>query len=383
MKLLINTSNLYVGGGVQVALSFINELKEINSKYEFYILLSSEINKHIHQSEYSSNFNFYLINQSPASLKTRKTVVSKLFKLEKQIKPDIVFTVFGPSYWRPKSIHLLGFADGWVYNPSSFAYQKLNFFKQLKMRLLVRYKSYYLKKDADFYVLETNDAKKKLSKTIHINKKNIHVIGNTYSSFFNKKELLSKENEYYINLPKKEHDEFRLVYIAHNHANKNIQIINDLIIYLKGYNITFVLTLDKLSFERIFSKSNINIINLGPINQKSCPSIYAQCDALFAPTLLETFSAAYPEAMKMGKPILTSSYSFAKDICQDAGVYFNPLDPKDISEKIKQVANDEKLRKELIKKGKKRIELFETAKTRAKKYVNLCESLVNKEKGEK
>ena len=119
------------------------------------------------------------------------------------------------------------------------------------------------------------------------------------------------------------------------------------------------------------------IINLGKIVQKGCPSVYKQCDALFAPTLLETFSAAYPEAMKMRKPILTSKYSFAKDLCGDAALYFDPLDPKDIAQKIKQLIGNEILQKIMIENGEKKLMSFETARSRAEKYISICEEIVN------
>ena len=50
---------------------------------------------------------------------------------------------------------------------------------------------------------------------------------------------------------------------------------------------------------------------------------------IFLPTLLKVFIAAYPEAMKIEKPIMTSNYSFATDVCQDSALYFDPLDSKD------------------------------------------------------
>ena len=158
---------------------------------------------------------------------------------------------------------------------------------------------------------------------------------------------------------------------------KNFKIISDLVPLLEGGNIKFILTLDQRSFSSLFKKSSSQVINLGPVKQKSCPSLYAQCDALFLPTLLEIFSASYPEAMKMKLPILTSNYSFAKDICRDAALYFDPLSAKDIAAKIKLLANDKSLQKELIKKGEKRVKEFETARSRAEKYLALCEKIVD------
>jgi len=379
MKLIINTSNLYVGGGLQVALSFINELREIKSTHEYHIFLSQATDKQIDKSLFSDNFHFYLINRSPASLKTRKQIVAQLNALEEEIKPDVVFSVFGPSYWKPKAKHVMGFADGWVYNPESVAYSRLPLFRRLKMRLHGKYKSYYLKKDAEFFVVETNDAKNKLTNVVGLSKSNIFVVGNTYSKIFDDENYVNPDNESYLHLPAKEDDEFRLVYIAHNHANKNLQVINEVIPLLENHNVKFVLTLDEQSYQGIFPTPTEHIIDLGPIAQNACPSVYAQSDALFAPTLLETFSAAYPEAMKMEKPILTSGYSFARDICQDAAIYFDPLNPKEIAKKIITLKENKTLQKELILKGKERLQSFETATSRAEKYITLCENILQGE----
>jgi glycosyltransferase involved in cell wall biosynthesis len=382
MKLLINTSNLYIGGGLQVALSFLNELKQIQETHDYHVFLSLAVNLQIDQNTFPNNFYFYMIDKSPSKLISRNKIVSMLNNLEREIDPDVVFTVFGPAYWRPKTLHLLGFADGWVYNPNSVAYDKLSLSKRLKMRAHSKYKAFYIKRDADYFVIETEDAKKKLSKTVGIEEEKITVIGNTCSGVFEDQLYLNETNEYYFSLAEKKADEFRLLFIAHNHPAKNLAIIVQILPLLAGYNVKFVLTLDKDSYTRIFSRihDQDKIINMGPIPHKSCPSLYSQCDALFAPTLLETFSAAYPEAMKMAKPILTSDYSFAHDVCQDAALYFDPLDPKNIAEKIKKLIHDTTLQHELVEKGKKRVQEFETAKSRAEKYITLCENLIEKEK---
>ena len=75
MKIIINTSNLYVGGGIYVALSFINELKQINKTHKYHIFLSQVMNERIDSEEFPDNFHFYSIENSPASLKTRKIII--------------------------------------------------------------------------------------------------------------------------------------------------------------------------------------------------------------------------------------------------------------------------------------------------------------------
>ena len=77
----------------------------------------------------------------------------------------------------------------------------------------------------------------------------------------------------------------------------------------------------------------------------------------------------------MGKPILTSDLNFAKTVCQDAAFYFDPLDSRDIAEKIIRLMKDELLYKELVLKGKNRVELFPDSSHRARKYIEICKKI--------
>jgi glycosyltransferase involved in cell wall biosynthesis len=273
----------------------------------------------------------------------------------------------------------MGFAVPWVLQKDSVAYGELSFLKRIKMRLWVEYVSYYAKRDTSHYTIETEDGKNRLSNVLKIPKENISVVGNSYSSIFDDKSYLSEANADYITLPDKEKDEFRLLLISHNHPHKNLKIINEVTPLLKDINIKFILTVDEESYQELFPNRNEQVLNLGPVKQNSCPSLYKQCDAIFLPTLLEVFSAAYPEAMKMQKPILTSNYSFATDICQDAALYFDPLDPSDIAQKIRQLVSDHTLQKDLVAKGNKRVKEFETARSRAIKYLDICQQIIEGE----
>jgi len=381
MKIVINTSNLYQGGGLQVALSFINELKSMDKKHDYHLFLSQALNNQINQASFAENFIFYLLEATPAKLQNRKKIVQELDNLEKSIQPNIVFSIFGPSYWKPQSKHLMGFANGWVLQKDSVAYDALDFLPRMRMRLWVEYLEYYVKRDASYYILETKDAKKRFVNNLHIDKENVFVVGNSYSSVFTREEFVSPHNEYYISLPKKEEGEYRLVLISHNQPSKNIKIVTQLLPLLKNYHVKFIFTIDTESFDLLFPDNPDEIINIGPVVQKSCPSLYKQCDALFLPTLLEIFTASYPEAMKMKKPILTSNYAFATEVCADAALYFDPMSVEDIAKKIIELSQNKHLEQELILKGEKHLLEFETARTRAEKYIEICEKIVNTTKG--
>jgi glycosyltransferase involved in cell wall biosynthesis len=64
------------------------------------------------------------------------------------------------------------------------------------------------------------------------------------------------------------------------------------------------------------------------------------------------------KAMKCGVPVITSSTSAMPEICADAALYTDPGNFKDIAVKMMTLFKDEKLRKELIDKGKIQAEKY-------------------------
>tara|TARA_Y100001954_G_C15770149_1_gene583964 strand:- start:519 stop:1640 length:1122 start_codon:yes stop_codon:yes gene_type:complete len=368
MKIILNFSTIVIGGGIQASISFLEELI-LYKDYDFHIFLSNQVSQQINFKSNQSNFKFYNIYNSPSKIRTRFKVLKQLKTLEKKIKPNLVFTMFGPSYWKPDSIHLCGFADGWCYNPKSIAFKKLNLYNKLRTFFLIKYKNYKLINDSDFIVVETDLARKNINKFLKLDLNKIFVIGNSYSTFFNKrfKNIERKLNK----------SEFRLLTVSSFYKHKNLEIINDVSKKLKiksKNSFKFYLTIDNYNYDKFF-KNNDSVINLGPQYARDCPGLYQRCDAMFLPTLLETFSASYPEAMKMNIPILTSDLDFARELCGSAASYFDPTNPEDISEKILELSNDKSFYNSLIERGKRRLKDLESPKSKAVKYIDLINKI--------
>ncbi|MHC4696108.1 MAG: glycosyltransferase [Planctomycetota bacterium] len=94
------------------------------------------------------------------------------------------------------------------------------------------------------------------------------------------------------------------------------------------------------------------ITNVRPLPQSALAAYYRNCQALFLPTLLESFTATYLEAMHFGVPILTSDLGFARHVCGDAAVYFDPWNPRPIRDAILRLRSDSDLRRELATRGR-------------------------------
>jgi glycosyltransferase involved in cell wall biosynthesis len=77
--------------------------------------------------------------------------------------------------------------------------------------------------------------------------------------------------------------------------------------------------------------------------------------------------------MASGLPVLASDIPICREICGDAAVYFSPLDPKDLAEKILLLKNDPVLRRQLGQLGRKRAEAFFDWKDHVRRLLEIIE----------
>ena len=367
MRVLINASNLKKGGGVQVALSLIEEFYSFDS-FSFHLVVSDSVFKQLNLDGSNPNFLISKYNLKPTVGKVFFGYDSFLSKVEKEFKPDWVFTVFGPSYWIPKSKHLMGYAvPHYLYNDSPF-YRIITFNEKISVFLLKVLCFISLTKSKNFYWVETEDVKIRLSKFLSINSSHIQVISNTCHSVFDKEIPFSIEKfDVFFNKVSCK----KAITISSNYLHKNLNVINRIVPILKHKKIdfTFFLTLPETDFNS-YDFDNEYVENLGPVDISDCPYLYSKVDFLFLPTLLECFSASYVEAMKMKIPILTSNLSFARGVCGNAAEYFDPLDEEDIVKKIVFLINNESRVSQLISEGERKLKEFLSPTDRALSIID-------------
>lgn len=373
MKLVINASNLVSLGGMQVAYSFILECRKFSGN-DYHVFLCPKLSAQIDKSEFGEEFKFYDVEIIPFFAGRGRKELKRLIKLEKEISPDVVFSVFGPIYWTPRAKHLMGFAmPHYVYADSPY-FQLINLKDKIYWKLNALVKMSFFARNAFYYHVETEDVRLRLAKYLSITPERIFTVSNTYNAVYDQYD--GKLNQRLLPLNDRE---FRLVCITSYYDHKNLEILNKVIPELlkRGYqHIRFVLTINQDIFNRIFSpEAKGLIINTGPVPIASCPGLYSEVNAAFLPTLLECFSANYPEAMKMEKPVLTSDLSFATDVCANAALYFNPVNARDIADKIIELVEHEALQKQLVENGKVRLKDFCTASQRAEKYMEICKKI--------
>lgn len=97
------------------------------------------------------------------------------------------------------------------------------------------------------------------------------------------------------------------------------------------------------------------IVNVGRLAPDRLPAHYAWCDVLLQPSLLESFTSTYVEAMYFGRPIATADLDFAHEVCGDAAEYFDPWSANSLAQAMERLARTPGRRDELARAGQARL----------------------------
>lgn len=118
---------------------------------------------------------------------------------------------------------------------------------------------------------------------------------------------------------------------------------------------------------------NENVLFLGFLNEEVLTAVWQGCQCLIFPSLYEGFGIPTLEAMKFGKPVLSSNAASLPEVGGDAVIYFDPRKPDEIASCLAKISSDQVLVEELINKGFERLKLFD-GKEMAYQYLNILET---------
>ncbi len=187
--------------------------------------------------------------------------------------------------------------------------------------------------------------------------------------------------EKWINKQLPKFDGITLLTITASYPHKNLPISVEIAEILNrehpNFKFRFVFTIDACQFPEIPERLKKHFLFIGRVDIAECPSLYEQADIMFQPTLLECFTATYPEAMKMCRPIVTTDIEFARGLCGDAAVYYSPLSAIDAANAIYSVATNETLRNKLISEGEKQLTMFDDYTKRTEKLISIMQKINN------
>lgn len=369
MNFLINCSNLKAGGGLQVADSVCCQLERFR-KHHFVVVLSDFLNFTKKKIAAYPNVELYDYN-IPNSFRTvilgRDGFLDKLVAT-KNIQG--VLTVFGPSRWAPKVPHLSGFALPQLVIPESPYFTRMDKITRKKWWIWCKVRQLSLKKTADYFWTENPYISKRFEALM--GNKSIFTVSNYYNQVYDHPEKWVRS----IKLPA--FNGVTCLSVSSPASHKNFGIIEEIVRYLgkahPEFKVRFVLTC-KADQWPMAEDVRDSIIYIGKTDVSECPYLYEQADIMYMPSLLECFTATYPEAMRMEVPIVTTDLEFARGLCGEAACYYSAVDASAAAEAIYKVSTDATFKKSLVEYGKKQLQTYDNYEQRAEKLIHILEEI--------
>jgi glycosyltransferase involved in cell wall biosynthesis len=195
---------------------------------------------------------------------------------------------------------------------------------------------------ADYWWTEANVARDGLISRLRCRPENVFVIPNTAGPQFEKNPVVASPPD---------GGKVRILCLSAYYCHKNLEIIPDVLKAIEvlrpklDFELTVTLPAELSETQAIVERATqLGVVhrlnNLGRVPVSETPSLYAQSHMSFLPSLLEVFSAVYPESLSTGLPLVTTNLRFATDVCKDAAAYFEPANALSAAEQIVRLAED-------------------------------------------
>ncbi|MEN0109437.1 MAG: glycosyltransferase [Planctomycetota bacterium] len=375
MRVLVNATTLHSGGGLQVALSLIGHMLRDRRAIDWRFAVSRPVAHELAALGLPLPADALVCGSPTRNRSARR----QLRAHAEDASADAVFTVFGPAYVRFASPHLMGVADGWTTHPSQLAYRSLRGpIERLRFAARGRFKGRWYRQ-ADAWIAEAECAAAGLSRRFGVPRSRVAVIPNACGQGFRS---AAAPMSHPVGAT-----EIRVLSIAHPYPHKNLSIIPQVAAAARRLapdrRLRFVLTVpqdttDWHNLRRQSERLRVAdcIESVGRVAVADVIDLYRSTHVALVPTLLETSTAAYPEAMAMGLPIVTPDLDFARDACGSAAAYYPPTDSEAAAKLLLRVVESPSLWEELTDAGRERVHAMPDDTSRYERTIETLRQLV-------
>lgn len=322
IRVLFNCSNNVVGGAIQNAANFIRYAVQDKS-IEYRFIVSKQVKgllDCLSVQVYSLD-----VLASPASSKDAR---EKGLKIESDFNPHLVYTMAGPTYIKFKKTHIMGVSDPYI------THSKISNFKNnrsiiefSKFFMKIAFKAANARLGADFFLFQTETSRNGFCKRFWWPQNKTSIVPNAVGDGFLKGAILNEERLDQKSATK----EVKILCPSAYYPHKNLELVIKLAkLFRDDERIKFILTIPKsckLGIELVQNPLS-NVENIGPYSYSEAGRLYREADIVIMPSLLETFSTTYIEAIAARKPIVVADTEFSREICDNYANYYFKSEPQ-------------------------------------------------------
>lgn len=366
-SILIDLSNLHVGGGVQVGAAFLSDLLDGGSvqRRPWFNRLSVEVSSEIAAT----------IRTDQTSIPLRivdRRPVGMLFRNWLSRPPDVEFVLFGPNYaLRAGRMQMVGFADGTSLSPEICPpVGRIAAVKALLRRKVSRWTF----RRASHIVVEAAATRDLLVARWRVSSDRISVIPNVLNPAF----VLTMPSLAKIR-PRPADADIVAIYPARNYPHKNLRILGavaDSLLARNGVVVKFMLTLTPAEWDELPRDVWNCSVNAGPQSIEDLKALYLSADVCTFVSLNESFSITPLEAISAGIPLVASDREFVRNVAGEAAIYCDPLCAESVADAIMKLLDNPTDVAERVALGRAIAEGWPTSAQRTESYLNAIERLI-------
>ncbi|WP_294079555.1 glycosyltransferase [Proteiniphilum sp. UBA5384] len=376
MNILLNFFPVQSGGGQQVASNFLITIMNNNYNHNWFVYVGENSELHILANQILPKSNLLITKYSYIERLTNKKKVDEfidnngidliynyapILQTRKKI-PQIVRSVYSNLYF-PE----VNFWKGY----SPIIRLKKNIIDKLRLQGTLK---------ANGLIFENKSMQVRASELFNYPTEKTFYIEPSVTLF---DESLTSPSYGYL----KEDESFKILYLSSWHLNKNIHILPHVAAILKKRNIMVKFILSLNINDTAIQKKLVNVINnfqvneyftfIGKVPAKYVHQVIKYSNAMILLSKLECFSSNIIEAFYFQRPLIIADEPWAKSECKDAVLYVQRDNILDIVNNIETLKSDKNLYDDLISKGHKRLNEFNTPEKKVTKQVEFIEKIYN------
>lgn len=364
MKIALLAHALRGQGGLLSGHNFMDSLAESAPQHEYLITVPIGCGYEDIALPPGSKFYFCEDKDSNTAFFSRVRIeFGEVPSVLKAFNPDVVFNMQNHGLRGTRYPQAIWIRNGYLVYPSKYFGNIL-----LKERLQANLQRLYLRstlKHADLLFCQTPVMRQRIADYYNYDISKIKLLPNTLSTFLQQR----KRGKPPACPDELSDDKFKCLILSQYYPHKNPEMVLDACLSSKKRldDLVFITTLSEQ--QNVHSKHFLGrldknphlkglIRNIGPIAHEELETYYRHVQLVIMPTLMESFSITYLEAMHFGVPILTTDIDFARYLCGDAAAYYNPWRPESFVEKLLMLKSDAEARSKLVDAGHQQLKKF-------------------------
>lgn len=358
--ILVIAHNIIQGGGVNIVCSFVEYL--IKKEKEVLVLLP-DIPVYRELESSLSSTDKLSVEWAPSGVSRYVYKLNFPYRLNTIIKVHEISKIYslGNFAYKANVPQVVLMQNAFSTLDDNRVWEKFSFRDKMYLKLM-QFSILKNLKYASKIIVQTHTQKTALQKRLKIEESKINIVPNHID--LSKIGVLNDKNVVFHG------SSLNLLFLSKYYPHKNFEILPEIcnIIQERKLPIHITLTLDEKNkvdnkvLESLKPYSSI-ISNIGAVRYDKLSEVYSKNHGIFLPTLLESFSGNYIEAMYFEKLIFTSDKDFSREVCGDYANYFDPFSPFEIVDMFQKVLEnplEANSKKEFYKKQIERLNVLDS-----------------------